>query len=80
MTAEILDTAGQEEFKAFRDASLKQGEGYLLVYSIDDYSSWEDVKKTYTYVQRVNENRPFRAVVIGNKSVRVHPSSILSIA
>ena len=72
VTLEILDTAGQEEFKAFRDASLRQGEGYMLVYSIDDKASFDDVKSTYTFVTRGNEGRPFRVLVIGNKSVRLH--------
>ena len=69
VTLEILDTAGQEEFRAFRDASLRQGDGYLLVYSIDDRTSFEEVLKTFTYVTRGNEGRQYKVMVIGNKSV-----------
>ena len=71
VTLEILDTAGQEEFRAFRDASLRQGDGYLLVYSIDDRTSFEEVLKTFTYVTRGNEGRQYKVMVIGNKSVTV---------
>jgi hypothetical protein len=54
-----------------REASLRLGDGYLLVYSIDDRASFEDVQKTFTIVNRGNEGRAIRIMVIGNKCVRV---------
>ena len=36
---DILDTAGQEEYTALRDQYMRNGEGYILVYSIISSSS-----------------------------------------
>ena len=33
---DILDTAGQEEFRVMRDEWIREGDGFLLVYSIND--------------------------------------------
>jgi small GTP-binding protein len=33
---EITDTAGQEEYYALMDDYMRQGEGFILVYSITD--------------------------------------------
>jgi len=40
---EILDTAGQEEFKTMRDQWIKDGEGFLLLYSITEPITFEEV-------------------------------------
>ena len=36
---EVLDTAGQEEYTALRDQWIRDGEGFVLVYSITSRSS-----------------------------------------
>ena len=41
---DILDTAGQEEFHSLRDQYIRQGEGYLIIYSINNRSSFEEVE------------------------------------
>merc|ERR1719192_286547 len=40
---DILDTAGQEEFRVMRDEWIRSGDGFLLVYSINDTSSFDKV-------------------------------------
>ena len=40
---DILDTAGQEEFAALRQQYLRTGEGYLLVFALDDERSFDKV-------------------------------------
>merc|ERR1711963_434876 len=44
---EILDTAGQDEFKGMRDMYYKSGDGFLLVYDIGAPSSLDDVRERY---------------------------------
>jgi GTPase KRas protein len=38
---EVLDTAGQEEYTALRDQWIRDGEGFVLVYSISTTRSKE---------------------------------------
>jgi len=65
---EILDTAGQEEYTALRDSAIREGEGFLLIYSITDVQSFEMVPKLYEQVCRVQEKDKIPMVLVGNKS------------
>jgi GTPase KRas protein len=50
---EILDTTGQEEYTALRDQWIRDGEGFVLVYSIDDRSSFTRIKSFHDQVRRI---------------------------
>lgn len=52
---EVIDTAGQEEYTALRDQWIRDGEGFVLVYSIDDRSSFTRIKRYHNQVRRVKE-------------------------
>ena len=41
---ELVDTAGMEQFTHLRDPHIKRGDGFILVYSIVDPTTFEDVK------------------------------------
>ena len=41
VTLNILDTAGQDEYKSMQDQWIREGAGFLLVYSITDASSFQ---------------------------------------
>ena len=53
---EVLDTAGQEEYTALRDQWIRDGEGFVLVYSITSRSSFTRVQRFYHQIQRVKES------------------------
>ena len=38
---DILDTAGQDEFAPLREQYLRTGEGYLLIFALDDERSFD---------------------------------------
>jgi GTPase KRas protein len=52
---EVLDTAGQEEYIALRDQWIRDGEGFVLVYSISSRSSFTRIQKFHSQIQRVKE-------------------------
>ncbi|KAF2495714.1 ras family protein [Lophium mytilinum] len=53
---EVLDTAGQEEYIALRDQWIRDGEGFVLVYSISSRSSFARIQKFHHQIQRVKES------------------------
>lgn len=53
---EVLDTAGQEEYTALRDQWIRDGEGFILVYSISSRSSFTRIKRFHHQIQRVKES------------------------
>ncbi|KAK6355040.1 Ras GTPase ras2 [Orbilia brochopaga] len=55
---EVLDTAGQEEYTALRDQWIRDGEGFLLVYSISSRSSFARIKRFHQQIQRVKDSIP----------------------
>lgn len=71
---EVLDTAGQEEYVALRDQWIRDGEAFMLVYSISSRSSFTRIPRFHAQVMRVRESQmdsyPFMCLV-GNKSDKV---------
>ncbi|KAI9892173.1 MAG: Ras GTPase ras2 [Vezdaea aestivalis] len=53
---EVLDTAGQEEYTALRDQWIRDGEGFVLVYSISSRSSFNRIKRFHHQINRVKES------------------------
>eukprot|EP00731_Ephydatia_muelleri_P017334 Em0010g432a len=65
---EILDTAGQDQFTAMRDLYMKNGQGFVLVYSITSQASFRDVSDIKEQVTRVKDRDNIPTVLVGNKS------------
>ncbi|KAL5499573.1 hypothetical protein EMCRGX_G011014 [Ephydatia muelleri] len=65
---EILDTAGQDQFTAMRDLYMKNGQGFVLVYSITSQASFRDVSDIREQVTRVKNRDDIPTVLVGNKS------------
>ncbi|MCL4133180.1 UNVERIFIED_CONTAM: hypothetical protein GTU68_008501 [Idotea baltica] len=52
---DVLDTAGQEEFSAMREQYMRKGDGFMLVYSVTDKQSFENITHFYNQILRVKD-------------------------
>uniref|UniRef100_A0AAQ6IGG7 Small monomeric GTPase n=1 Tax=Anabas testudineus TaxID=64144 RepID=A0AAQ6IGG7_ANATE len=64
----VLDTAGQEEFGAMREQYMRTGEGFLLVFSVTDRGSFEEIYKFQRQILRVKDRDEFPMILVGNKA------------
>lgn len=68
----VLDTAGQEEFSAMREQYMRKGDGFLLVYSVTDMQSYENVRHFHTQILRVKDRDTYPMLLAANKVDLVH--------
>lgn len=65
---DIIDTAGMEEFQVVRDAMIKDREGFLMIFDVTQYESFERVEYFYSLIKMyhlISDGVP--TVLIGNK-------------
>lgn len=65
---EILDTAGTEQFASMRDLYIKNGQGFVIVYSITSLQTFHDIKTMREQIQRVKGVERIPIILVGNKS------------
>jgi len=65
---EVLDTAGQEEYIALRDQWVRDGDGFVLVYSITSPASFTRVASFHALITRAKDTAQVPCIVVGNKS------------
>ncbi|KAK9494067.1 P-loop containing nucleoside triphosphate hydrolase protein [Lipomyces doorenjongii] len=73
---EILDTAGVEQFTAMRELYIKNGQGFVLVYSVTDRSSLLELSKLYEQVCRIKGTKTVPIVLAGNKCDLAHARTV----
>ncbi|KAJ1562187.1 hypothetical protein HK096_001238 [Nowakowskiella sp. JEL0078] len=64
---EILDTAGTEQFTAMRDLYMKNGQGFILVFSITSQATFHDLIELREQILRVKDADRVPMVLVGNK-------------
>jgi GTPase KRas protein len=64
---DVLDTAGQEEYASLQDQWIREGDGYLIVYSITNTNSLEEAKVLREKIVRIRDDDDFPLVLAGNK-------------
>lgn len=69
---DVLDTAGQEEFSAMREQYMRKGDGFLLVYSVTDKNSYENIMHFHTQILRVKDRDVYPMLLVANKVDLVH--------
>ncbi|KAJ1305156.1 hypothetical protein OPQ81_000190 [Rhizoctonia solani] len=64
---EIVDTAGQDEYATLRDQWIREGEGFILVYSIASRRSYDRIKTFQDSIMRVKRGARPVFMLVGNK-------------
>jgi len=64
---EILDTAGSGQFTAMRDLYIKNGQGFILVYSVTSLSSFRELSEMRNQIARIKDSDEVPVVLVGNK-------------
>jgi len=64
---DILDTAGQEEFASMQDQWIREGQGFLLVFSICNQSTFGEIEEFRRKILRVKDVASVPMVIAGNK-------------
>lgn len=64
---EILDTAGTEQFASMRDLYIRNGQGFILVYSIINHQTFREVLALHQQIIRAKGSNRVPIVLVGNK-------------
>ncbi|CAG8465943.1 5448_t:CDS:2 [Racocetra fulgida] len=64
---EILDTAGTEQFAAMRDLYMKNGQGFILMFSITEQSTINELAELRDQIIKVKGSDTVPMVLVGNK-------------
>src|ERR1700761_1647084 len=62
---EVLDTAGQEQYMGLGDEWIRDGEGFILVYSITCRDSFEGVTRFHRQILAAKEFQRSRLTFLG---------------
>ena len=57
---EILDTGGQEGYSAMMDQYMRTGEGFLIVFAVNNAKSFEDITAYREQIKRVKDAEEVR--------------------
>ncbi|KFW69729.1 Ras-like family member 11A, partial [Pygoscelis adeliae] len=81
VAVQIQDTPGciQEDCVQVLDSlsrCVKWAEGFLLVYSITDYSSYQSVRPLYQYIRKVHPDARTPIIIVGNKADLLHARQV----
>uniref|UniRef100_A0A0K0G0S3 Ras protein let-60 (inferred by orthology to a C. elegans protein) n=2 Tax=Strongyloides TaxID=6247 RepID=A0A0K0G0S3_STRVS len=64
---DILDTAGQEEYSAMRDQYMRGGDGFLLVFAVNDTNSFQSIAAFRDQIMRCKDSDDVPMVMVCNK-------------
>jgi len=65
---EVLDTAGQEEYTTLRDQWIREGEGFVLIYSITARATFERIERFRDPIVRIKNSETVPIMLVGNKA------------
>jgi len=66
---EVLDTAGTQQFTAMRDLYMKNGQGFILVFSLISDSTFHDLALLRNQIAKVKDGEEgLPMVLVGNKA------------
>lgn len=67
VSLEILDTAGQEEYSELRETFMDTGDGFMLVFSVADDSTFEALREIRDEILRAHPDPSVPFLLVGNK-------------
>lgn len=73
---EILDTAGTEQFASMRDLYIKNGQGFVVVYSLTNHQTFQDIKPMKELITRVKGSERVPILLVGNKADLEHQREV----
>lgn len=77
---EILDTAGTEQFASMRDLYIKNGQGFVVVYSITSQQTFQDVRHMKDQICRVKSGCDrVPILLVGNKVDMEHQREVSTV-
>ncbi|CAD6197136.1 unnamed protein product [Caenorhabditis auriculariae] len=65
---EVLDTAGTEQFTGMRDLYMRNGQGFVLVFSLSDMNSFNDIRAVRDLIVKIKQSQAVPMILVGNKS------------
>lgn len=63
----VVDTAGQQELFEMRDQQIKNNEGFVLVYAINDRRGFDDLQSLVKHIIAIKGSKAFPCVLVENK-------------
>lgn len=67
LTLDILDTSGAYEFPAMRALSMSSADAFILVYDVNDASTFEEVRALRDQIHETKGGTAVPIVIVGNK-------------
>jgi GTPase KRas len=67
---EVIDTPGQENNLVMRHQNVRTADGFVLVYSITSYRSFEQILAFQQLILRVKDKEYFPIILVGNHCER----------
>ncbi|KAJ9595155.1 hypothetical protein L9F63_013563, partial [Diploptera punctata] len=67
LALDILDTSGANEFPAMRALSMSSADAFILVYDVNDASTFEEVRVLRDHIHETKGGTSVPIVVVGNK-------------
>lgn len=67
LQVQILDTAGQDAFTPLRETFMHTGDGFLLVYSVVDDQTLEELKDIREQILRVHRDKKVNKTTVDRK-------------
>ncbi|KAL0485782.1 Ras family GTPase [Acrasis kona] len=64
---DILDTAGQEEYKALRDEYMRTADGFVLVFDLTNRKTFDELNEFHKHIVRCKDNEFPPLVIAANK-------------
>ena len=64
----IMDTAGEEKYKALNSIYYKKADCCLLVYDITNFHSFEEIKEYFNYEIKEKCKKNIKIMLLGNKT------------